>query len=336
MSYFHAAETRNSSRRNSSLEWPIEVLIIKGQFKHIHRGTQNLVMAAAAPRGFTVGPRRMRRDNLVGQLRDRELGAHQVPVARGNAHLQLGRQVYWNIYPRRTLYDVQMMHDHQQVVFRKFSPCGKVRCEPGFACPVDASTRSGAHCWLKLDKNPLTNTLRCLLQYLLCFSKGQHAVAVFRYKGPGYDEDSVIYPPGQSSTSEDAAPTISFNTFFELSSETTLTSGNEMLCKDFSLFTDDKKIVIVVSAVPCGTTGPEARRNPSSLSILPTLDDVTFWSLDMATGKVLDKKTFKSDFIYLSHLAGVHLYGNQLAITSVQNQTIHILEVQVGCQEVAC
>lgn len=128
------------------------------------------------------------------------------------------------------------------------------------------------------------------------------------------------------------APTTEFSRFFEFASETTLTFGNELLCKDFSLFSEDKRVVILASAVPCGTTAPEARRSPSSLSILPSLDDVTFWTVSMDTGKVLDKITFKGDFVYLSHMAGVHFYDGLLAVTSVQHQTIHVLEVSVGCQ----
>ncbi|KAI9010101.1 De-etiolated protein 1 Det1-domain-containing protein [Hyaloraphidium curvatum] len=243
-----------------------------------------------APRGFTVGGRRLRRQNVVAHLRDRELGGHAAPLVGPNSHLQRAREVYWNVYPRRTLYDVQLSHEHQMVVFRKFSPDGK---------------------------------------YIVCFSKGQHAVAVFRYKGPGYPEDAISHPSTVNGVPpEEPCPTTAFSTFFEFQCEATLTSGNELLCKDFSLFAADKRTLVLASAVPSTTTGAEARRNPSSLTCLPSLDDVTFWSVDVETGKTLGRRTFKSDFVYLSHLAGVHLYDDQLAVTSVQDQTIHILRIR--------
>lgn len=93
------------------------------------------------------------------------------------------------------------------------------------------------------------------------------------------------------------------------------------------MFTSDKRFAILASAVPTSTPATA----PGSLNCLQSLDDVTFHTLDLFTGKISDKWTFKSDFIYLSHQAGVHLYEDLLAVVSVQNQTIHVLRIDVSC-----
>ncbi|KAJ3174736.1 acid phosphatase det1 [Geranomyces variabilis] len=88
-------------------------------------------------------------------------------------------------------------------------------------------------------------------------------------------------------------------------------------------FSPDGKI-IVASAVSSEQSEPSQSQPPSSMGIddLHDLDDITFWLLDLDTGK-----TYRNDFIYLNHNAGVHLFIDTLGITSVKNQCIYMLHV---------
>jgi hypothetical protein len=65
-------------------------------------------------------------------------------------------------------------------------------------------------------------------KYLIAFSKNQHALSVY------------LYNP----TKTRLGP-IGFNDCFVLHYEKDLTSGTELLCKDFCLFTKDKRFVLL-------------------------------------------------------------------------------------------
>ena len=148
-------------------------------------------------------------------------------------------------------------------------------------------------------------------QYLIAFSHHFHALCV-------YDYDSLV--------GQERGQSLELNGFFPLRYERILTAGPETLCQDFCLFTADKRHIILSSAVP--STSSSSHRNPESLICLPALDDVTFWILELTSGKITEKKTLYGDCIFLSHHAGVHLYQNYFAVTSVQNQCIYIYQVR--------
>jgi hypothetical protein len=129
-------------------------------------------------------------------------------------------------------------------------------------------------------------------KYLLCLDT---RVCLYRYLGPiGRDRDG-------------------FSKFFSLKYEKIITAGNESLCKDFSLFTQDQDKMILASV-----------HSNSSFT-----DDVTFWVLDVESGQILGSKTFLNDYIFLNNCSGVHLYRNYLAIASVKNQAIYICHIRV-------
>lgn len=136
-------------------------------------------------------------------------------------------------------------------------------------------------------------------KYLLCI--GSRVVSLYMYLGP-------IPKP-------DAAN--DFSKFFTLKYEKSLTTGNEIICKDFSLFTQDQKRMILASAV-------------SSESQHISLDDITFWILDIESGQILGSKTFLNDYIFLNNNSGVHLFKNYLAIASVEKQAIYICHIRVN------
>lgn len=130
---------------------------------------------------------------------------------------------------------------------------------------------------------------------------------------------------------------LTFEDFFQLAHSTLLTSAPELLSPDFCLFTSCKKFMILASALPSSQRDPSVQisqqqdRYPSTPETrVHSLDDVTFWILDLETGAVLDKFTLYNDFVYLSHHAGVSLHHSTLAITSVHTQTIHLLHLSTS------
>ncbi|KAJ3406631.1 acid phosphatase det1, partial [Chytridiales sp. JEL 0842] len=214
---------------------------------------------------------------------------------RPNAHYYTNRQAYQHVVPDKTLYGVELPF----VVLKKFSPDG---------------------------------------QYLICFSKHYHSLTVYHYNGAqAYGNLHAAYVADQESmeTEEDDNPSSAqsenaFDTFFTLNYEMPITSGTEILCKDFCLFTTDQRYLILASAVPAEDplSAQEARLNPGSLDCFKSLDNVTFWVIKVSTGEICDSVTFKNDYIVLANLSGVQLHGDILAITSVQNQCIHFFHVK--------
>ncbi|KAJ3342416.1 acid phosphatase det1 [Kappamyces sp. JEL0680] len=85
--------------------------------------------------------------------------------------------------------------------------------------------------------------------------------------------------------------------------------------------------MILASAIP---TSPLSTAPPraGALSCIPALDDITFWVVELATGKVCDKHTMLNDYVYLTHHMGVSLFKDYFAVTSVQYQTIHFMHVR--------
>ena len=70
-------------------------------------------------------------------------------------------------------------------------------------------------------------------------------------------------------------------------------------------------------------------RNNESVTPNPRspLEDYSLHVIDLHTGRLCDTRSFKCDKIILSHNQGLYLYRNILAVLSVQQQTIHVFQV---------
>jgi hypothetical protein len=108
-------------------------------------------------------------------------------------------------------------------------------------------------------------------RFLIAFANNQHSIHIYDYVIPSEATNGGISPQ--------------FNDFFTLRFEITLTAGSETLCFDFCMFTSTKKYVILCSAVPC--TDRHTRRSPESLSNVPNLDNISFWVVELESGKVI-------------------------------------------------
>ena len=84
----------------------------------------------------------------------------------------------------------------------------------------------------------------------------------------------------------------------------------------------------------CATSAPNPgshpREYPTSLVKLENLDNITFVTIEIETGEIIDRKEFKYEYIYLTHHAGVHLYDDTFLVTSIQNQCVYMMKIIEG------
>jgi de-etiolated-1 len=124
-----------------------------------------------------------------------------------------------------------------------------------------------------------------------------------------------------------------FDSFFKLKHVVNVATNGEQLNRECSLFTDDSRYVIVGSAAFIPDESPPVyfdiyRNNESvSPSSRSPLEDYSLHLIDIVSGRVCDKRIFKTDKIFLSHNQGIYLYQNTLAVLSVQHQTIHVFQI---------
>ncbi|KAK8756532.1 hypothetical protein V5799_000767 [Amblyomma americanum] len=228
--------------------------------------------------------------NIVLRLQYREIYAAKQNVSP----LHVSRRLHQNACPNFTVVNVEK----PPCFLRKFSPDGK---------------------------------------HLVAFSSDQTSIEIYWYRGPcaaahllrGYSGDHL----GSGVESAQVRSTI-FNEFFRLRHIVNVSgNGGEQLNRECSLFTDDCRHVIVGSAMYVPEEPHpffwDMHRNNESVSPNPRspLEDYSLHLVDMITGTLKDKRTFKTDKIFLSHNQGLYLYRDTLAVLSVQHQTVHIFKV---------
>ncbi|KAF9093802.1 acid phosphatase det1 [Mortierella sp. AD031] len=153
-------------------------------------------------------------------------------------------------------------------------------------------------------------------QYLIGMSKNQRAVHIYRFKGSGG-------PPDERPTES-----LQFRDFFELKHETLVPKESELLSKEFCLVTANGRFIIVAAVSPCTGASSDARTYPCSLNCIPNLDTVVFYVIELATGKITDKREFKNEYIMIAHHSGVSLYDSMFAVMLIQSQAIQIIHIK--------
>ncbi|CAG2162147.1 unnamed protein product [Oppiella nova] len=177
-------------------------------------------------------------------------------------------------------------------------------------------------------------------RFLLAFSADQTCIEIYQYMGPSAASHLLKdIPSSQEFTcngnDEQSVRLKSkvFETFFKLRHVVTVTTNGEQLNRECSLFTDDSRYVIVGSAAFVADEVPpiyfDIYRNNESVSpnARSPLEDYSLHLVDIISGRVCDKRVFKTDKIFLSHNQGIYLYDNTLAVLSVQHQTIHVFHI---------
>lgn len=238
---------------------------------------------------FVLTPRKIPPQNVVIRLIKRETN-----VKPGNYNVC--RSFYQTVVPNFTIVNVEK----PPCYLRKFTPNGK---------------------------------------YFIAFSSDQTSVEVYKYLGPSAAEALLIEVPGtREFIGNDANEAVNlrskvFSKFFQLKYTIPVTPVGEQLNRECSLFVGDGRFVIVGSAsyVPEEPQPNffEIFRNNESVSPHPRspLEDCSLHIVDIVNGKLCDTRTLKTDKIFLSHNQGLYLYGDTLAVLSVQHQTIHIFRI---------
>ncbi|KAJ3338012.1 acid phosphatase det1 [Gonapodya sp. JEL0774] len=301
-------------------------------------------MATLPPPIRPSGFRRICKRSLFSSLRNREAGMHlQAGSGRPNINWATQRQVTWNLVPDTTFYDLRMPNGCQQLHFRKFSGDGKYLVAFGKSnhslvllrylgpgCPSVASRRTTSRSRGPADTSSsdrsssftsaseITPSARVGTSTNGFTSSASLATAAENERSQA---SLPSLPDGEGLADQVGSPT-AFSDFFAVEYEINVTAGTEVLCKEFSMFTEDGKFLILASAVPSST--PPAQDSRTSIQ---QLDDVTFWIVEISSGTIADRRTFKSDYIYLSNHAGVSLMDTKLLITSVQHQAAYVLEI---------
>lgn len=166
---------------------------------------------------------------------------------------------------------------------------------------------------------------------LLAFSNDQRNILVYDYCGASAAQSFYTQPH----TKEDIKLHL-FEKFFRLRYSIPVAQNGEHLNRECSLFTEDCQYMIVVSsaAIPEDLYPSllDIFRNNESVSFNPhsPLEDYTLYLLDIVGGVVTDSKAFKCDKINLSHNQGLSLCNSRLAVLSIQEQSIHLFEIESG------
>ncbi|KXS22546.1 hypothetical protein M427DRAFT_50845 [Gonapodya prolifera JEL478] len=296
-------------------------------------------MASLPPPLRPTTTRRVCKRSMFSTLRDREAGLHaQQGSRRPNTNSVKQRQLTWNVHPDITFYDVRMPPGCQQLHFRKFSPDGK--CLVAFSksnhslvilrylgpgCSSTSTRGSSKRDTSNPEHAPMDNISNLTPIRGSRPSSAANGTAALAAEDDRLSTHSPTASRWDSPFGDSLESQRVFSDFFSVEYEVNVTAGTEVLCKEFSLFSEDGKFLVLASAVPSST--PPLEENSGSLTSIQQLDDVTFWVVELAHGTIVDKRTFKSDYIYLSNHAGVSLLGNRLLITSVQNQTVYMMEI---------
>lgn len=247
--------------------------------------------SSAAPSDGDYHVSRIPAQNIVLRLLHRETYAARQNVSP----FHVSRRLHQNVCPNFTVVNVEK----PPCFLRKFSPDGR---------------------------------------HFVAFSSDQTSIEIYEYRGASAAAHLIGHLTGEN-TSSDAAHVRStiFGEFLKLRHIVNVAgNGGEQLNRECSLFTDDGRYVIVGSAmyVP-DEPHPlfwDMHRNNESVSPNPRspLEDYSLHLVDMHTGQLRDKRTFKTDKIFLSHNQGLYLYRDTLAVLSVQHQTVHIFKVTRG------
>ena len=179
-------------------------------------------------------------------------------------------------------------------------------------------------------------------RFLVAFSADQTSVELYEYQGPSAAEPLLRRLTGdalsQDSTGEEAQSvqirSRVFAALFKLKHSISVAQNGEQLNRECSLFSADSRFMVVGSAAFVAEESQlhyfDVYRNNESVSLSPRvpLEDCTLYLIDVVQGRLCDKRTFKTDKIFLSHNQGLYLHNNLLAVLSVQHQLIHLFQIE--------
>ncbi|XP_022191150.1 DET1 homolog [Nilaparvata lugens] len=243
---------------------------------------------------YSIKQRKVPAQNVINRLFIRETFG----VKKPGTHLHFARSFHLNVFPNFTIINVEK----PPCFLRKFSPDG---------------------------------------HYFVAFSSDQTSLEIYEYQGSSAAADLIHecqgdYIGNKNDEWSEFVRNQVFSRFFKPKFTVNVAQSGEQLNRECSLFTDDGRYVIVGSAayIPedlrphfyeVYTNNEAVTPNPRS-----PLEDYSLYIVDLHCGKLCDTRELKVDKIFLSHNQGIYLYGDTLAVLSVQHQTIHIFQIIDG------
>ncbi|KAK3250471.1 hypothetical protein CYMTET_40153 [Cymbomonas tetramitiformis] len=160
-------------------------------------------------------------------------------------------------------------------------------------------------------------------QYLVCFSRCQQDIIIFRFKGLSYCTKGEEAP---GSALPDMAK--SFGSYFTRLYSQRLSSGAELLCKDFCLLVRKGEFAIFASCTkeldpPRDEEGNLQDNSP----LVPTNEQTVLHLVRLQDGEVCDRRRFCNHFIQLTYNSGVSLCNNVLTVLCVRKQLIYFIHI---------
>ncbi|XP_050365203.1 light-mediated development protein DET1 [Argentina anserina] len=156
-------------------------------------------------------------------------------------------------------------------------------------------------------------------QYLICFCRNYQRVIVYRPSWLSYS------CRGECNCSDLPPKARRFESFFTQLYSVSLTSSNELICKDFFLYMESNHYGLFATST---AQIHDATPLGGAVVSVPSIEKITFHLLRLDDGVVLDQRSFHNDFINLAHNSGAFLYDDLLAIVSLRYQTLHILQIR--------
>ncbi|XP_055847793.1 DET1 homolog [Episyrphus balteatus] len=235
--------------------------------------------------------------NLVHLLRDREIGIDRRYSVHRRKLKDFDADFFKCITPNLTIANVEKHFNF----IRKFTPDGK---------------------------------------YLICFSRDQQSFESYKFLGTTrvcpllYHWKTEYVPPDCNNGLGGLIRRNIFNELFRLHWSIQLSSTfMRPLYREFSIFTEDGKYIIIASHTPIAEEHLPSYYTMGSINCMHFEYDLfsyRFYLIRLRDGSVSDTMEFQYDFIKLSHNHGVSLKGNLMVVVSLLHQTINLVKLKDG------
>eukprot|EP00911_Craspedida_sp_UC1_P000033 UC1_evm1s28 len=152
-------------------------------------------------------------------------------------------------------------------------------------------------------------------QYLVAFSKSPnvHSVYVFRLRR------------GFRPTAAPPCPKTIWSHHFERHFMTIVSHEPAALNKDFCLFSQQSRYLLLASKEPGQAPSPAAPRHVPMAA--DRIKDTVLHVIDMITGAIVSRREFRGDHINLTHNEGIYLHRNIIAVLRIATQEIELLRL---------
>eukprot|EP00252_Welwitschia_mirabilis_P007578 TRINITY_DN19092_c0_g1_i1.p1 TRINITY_DN19092_c0_g1~~TRINITY_DN19092_c0_g1_i1.p1 ORF type:complete len:529 (+),score=73.40 TRINITY_DN19092_c0_g1_i1:251-1837(+) len=157
-------------------------------------------------------------------------------------------------------------------------------------------------------------------QYLICFSRNHQELIAYRHSWPSFS-----WKGEDCEYCDLDAKERNFGSYFSHLYTLDLASGNEFICKDLFLSTENNQFGIVATQTAPDQDAPIPE---GAIQGIPSVEKVTLFLFRLSDGEIMDTRVFHNDYIPLGHNLGVYLYDDLLSVISIRYQTIHILQIR--------